>query len=170
MPKGLKQTSELIAVGFRGTETAPNTFTQIEIDLNLDPLNQEVFVVQAVNLDVTPPDAIAGVDTTTTAALSSTSQSAVGTLNNSNVLARLDSNIRAAGFVDGGVGFLSQSLETPPAAMEYINIIATSNFFVQVAGTANLVGKTVSGKLYGYRARADASIYAALVQSEVLSN
>jgi len=36
-------------------------------------------------------------------------------------------------------------------------------------GTNNLAAKDVSGRVWGYRARADASTYAALVQSEVLS-
>ena len=81
----------------------------------------------------------------------------------------MSQNIQAAGFVDGGVGFSSQALETPPATLEYIGIIATNDFFVQVQGTGNLAPKGVSGKLYGYRAVASADIYAALVQSEVLS-
>jgi hypothetical protein len=75
----------------------------------------------------------------------------------------------SAGFVDGGVSYSSQALETPPSTLEYIGIIATNDFFVGIQGTANLGAKGVSGKLYGYRAVASADIYAALVQSEVLS-
>ena len=71
--------------------------------------------------------------------------------------------------MDGGVGFVNQALETPPSTLEYIGIIATNDFFVQVQGTGNGGAKGVSGKMYGYRARANADIYAALVQSEVLS-
>ena len=84
-------------------------------------------------------------------------------------MARSTHEIRAAGFVDGGVGFAQSALETPPATLEYIGIIATNDFFVQVQGTNNGAAKGVSGKLYGYRAVATADIYAALVQSEVLS-
>ena len=51
-----------------------------------------------------------------------------------------------------------------------IGIIATNDFFIQVEGTANGVAKGVTGKLYGYRAKAGAATYAALVQSEVLSS
>ena len=77
--------------------------------------------------------------------------------------------IKAAGFADAGVAFASVGLETPPATLEYIGIIATNDFFVQVQGTGNAGAKGVTGKLYGYRAVASADIYAALVQSEVLS-
>jgi hypothetical protein len=60
--------------------------------------------------------------------------------------------------------------ETPVAAnLDYIGIIATNDFFVQLTGVGNTVAKKGHGKLYGYRAKASADIYAALVQSEVLS-
>ena len=60
-------------------------------------------------------------------------------------------------------------METPPATLDYIGIIATNDFFVQIKGTGNTGTKSVFGKMYGYRAVASADIYAALVQSEVLS-
>lgn len=169
MPKGLKQTSSVVAIGFTVPESAPNTFTQGQIDLNLSPLDEEVFVVLAVNIDPSSPDALAGTDTAVNCSLTTTSQTAIQTLANSNCIAVANERIRAAGFVDGGVGFQTQSLETPPATLEYIGIIATNDFFVQVEGLQNALPKGCSGKLYGYRARADSSIYSALVQSEVLS-
>ncbi|AXH78673.1 MAG: hypothetical protein [Circular genetic element sp.] len=169
MPTGLKQTSSTVAIGFSLAETGANTFTQAQIDLNLSPLDREVFVVQAINLDPEAPDAIAATNTATNAALTSTRQTAVGNLGDANTIAVSQLRIAAAGFVDSGVGFQQQSLETPPSNMDYIGIIATSDFFVQVQGSANGVAKGVSGKLYGYRASANADIFAALVQSEVLS-
>jgi len=169
MPAGLKQSSSLVSIGFSVEESAANTFTQGSTDLNLSPLDQEVFVVLAVNLDVENPDSSAGADTQVRAGLTTTSQTAMPNLSNSNCLARTTHAIVAGGFVDGGVGFVNQALETPPSTLEYIGIIATNDFFVQVQGTGNGGAKGVSGKMYGYRARANADIYAALVQSEVLS-
>ena len=169
MPAGLKQSSSLVSIGFSVPESAANTFTQQATDLNLSPLDQEVFVVLAINLDVENPDAVAGADTQVRAGVTSTSQTAIPNLSDSNCLARSTHSIMAAGFADAGVGFINQALETPPSTLEYIGIIATNDFFVQVQGTANGVPKGVSGKMYGYRARANADIYAALVQSEVLS-
>ena len=67
------------------------------------------------------------------------------------------------------MAFSEQALESPASTLDYIGIIATNDFFVQIAGTNNLSAKTMQGKMYGYRARATADIYAALVQSEVLS-
>ena len=169
MPTGLKASSSTVAIGFGVAESAANTFTQGSVDLNLDPLNNEVFVVQSLNLDPTPPDAIAGVDTITSVSLTTTSLAALTTLENANCLATARMDIRAAGFVDSGVGFNRASTETPATDLEYLGIIATNDFFIQIQGSNNAVAKGVTGKMYGYRARADASIYAALVQSEVLS-
>ena len=169
MPAGLKSTSSTVSIGFGVGETAINTFIQGEVDLNLDPLNNEVFVVQSINLDPTPPDAVDGTDTTVFASLTTTSQTGISTLNDANCLAVARLDIRARDASDWGVGFSRDSSEAPATNLEYLGIIATNNFYVQLEGANNGAVKSVTGKLYGYRARADASVYAALVQSEVLS-
>lgn len=166
----LKQTSSTIVIGASVTESAANTFTEASVDLQLNPLDNEVFVVQAVNLDASFPDAQAAVDTTVTIAMTTTSQTAMPSLSNSNVLARKAQGIRAAGFVDGGVSFSESAGETPPSQLDYIGIISTNDFFLQILGAGNLAAKSGAVKVYGYRAKADSATYAALVQSEVLSS
>lgn len=170
MPKGLKTTSSLIEISFQVTESAANTFTEERIDLQLNPLDNEVFIVLAANLDPFNPDAIAATDTSVLASVCSTSQTTAANLSVTNCIASATNSIRAAGFADGGVAFTKMAGETPPTTLEYVGIIATNDFFVQVEGVNNTVAKAVSGRLYGVRAKADASIYAALVQSEVLSS
>lgn len=169
MPAGLKQTSSIVAISEQVVESAPNTFTQQQVSLDLSPLDNEVFVVLAVDINPSFPDAIAATDTSTQACVSTTSRTTMGFIEDSNVLASGSTAIRAAGLVDGGVGFSQQALETPPATLEYIGIIATNDFFISVQGTNNASPKTLGCRLWGYRAKANADIYAALVQSEVLS-
>jgi hypothetical protein len=166
----LKRTSSTIVIGARVAESAANTFTQGSVDLQLNPLDNEVFVVQAIDLDVAPPDGIAATNTATNATLTTTSQTALPGLQSSNVLARKELAVRAAGFVDGGVAFETSSMESPPTVLDYIGIISTNDFFLQVIGSNNAAAKSVACKVYGYRAKADAATYAALVQSEVLSS
>ena len=165
--KGLKQSSSVVPIGFDLTESAANTFTQGEVDLNLSPLDREVFVVLAVNLDAFFPENIAAVDTSVNAALTTTRQTDMPSIGDSNCIAKVTNFISASAL--GGVGFSQAALETPPSTLDYIGIIATNDFFVQVKGVGNLAAKGMSGKMYGYRAIASADIYAALVQSEVLS-
>lgn len=164
-----KKTSSEIQISSGLSETGPNTFTQLEVDLSLSPLDNEIFVVTAVDLDIEFPSAIAATNTQVKASVSTTSLTAAQGIDNSNVLASGRNAIQAAGFVDGGVGFTQLGLNVPAGDVDYIGIIATNNFFLQVQGTANLAAKRVNSRVYGYRARADASTYAALVQSEVLS-
>jgi hypothetical protein len=167
MPTGLKATSSNVAIGFSVTESALNTFTQGSIDLNLSPLDREVFVVLAVNLDGSSPDMITGLSTAVNGSMTTTSQTALASLSDANCLARRSERIRSDATL--AVGFQEQALESPASTLDYIGIIATNDFFIQIEGTNNLSPKTMSGKMYGYRAKATADIYAALVQSEVLS-
>jgi len=169
MPKGLKASSAPITVSFSVAESAANTFTQNKIDLQLNVLDREVFVVTGVNLDLLPPDATAGTDTRTRGQLSSTSRTSIGSLSSTNILAIARDDIRAAGFADAGVGFSAMFGESPAIGMEYLAIIATNDFFIAVEGDANGGAKAMTGKLYGYRAIADAATFAALTQSELLS-
>lgn len=170
MPKGLKSTSSVVPIGFRVEESAANTFTQAAVDLNLDPLNREVFVVLSINMDPPPPDSVVGTNTAVSTSLTTTSQTAIAGLNNANCMANARLDIRShAAATDSGVSFSRLSAESPATQLEYIGIIATNDFFVQVQGTNNTTAKNVNGKLYGYRATATADIFAALVQSEVLS-
>jgi len=170
MAKGLKQSSSVVSIGFAIAESAANTFTETSVDLNMSPLDREVFVVLAVNLDNDFPDAVPGVDTQVRSAMTTTSQDAMPNLGISNCLVRTTDAIKAeAAPGSASVSFSQQALETPPSTLEYIGIIATNDFFIQTQGTGNLAAKGTAGKLYGYRATATADIYAALVQSEVLS-
>ena len=166
---GFKKTSDLIAISFRADETAANTFVEEEIALQLDVLNNEIFVVLGVDLDLANPDAIAATDTATSASISTTSQTTLTGLQNANCLASAREAIRAAGFADGGVSFTRAAESSYLGSVDYIGLIATNNFFVQCVGTNNGTAKAVRGRIWGYRAKADASTYAALVQSEVLS-
>jgi hypothetical protein len=170
MPKGLKQTSSLITIGAKVIESAASTFTEARVDLQLNPLDNEVFVVQAIDLETASPDAIAGDNSSVNMSLTTTSQTQMPTFDQSAVLAINNVIIRGAGYSDSGVGFETSSMNSPPTGMEYIGIIATNDFFLQVEGSRNLGAKSGTAKVYGYRARADASVYAALVQSELLTN
>jgi len=166
---GLKKTSDAIAISFGLTELAPNTFIQEEIALQLDVLNNEIAVVLAIDLDPSVPDAIAATDTKVRCAVSSTSFTFVPGLSTTNCLATGRTEIQAAGFVDAGVGFDRTAASTYTGDLDYLGLIATNNFFVQLQGTNNIIPKSVAGRVWLYRAKADSSTYAALVQSEVLS-
>jgi len=171
MVKGLKQTSAPLVISFGLDESAANTFTEAQVAMQLNVLDREVMIITGCNLDVGTPDAVLGVNTACGGSISSTSRTTLGTLEDSNVIARSLDSIRAAGFAapGSGVGFSASFGESPAAGMDYLAIIATNDFFVQVLGSGNIAAKSVRGKLYCYRAIAEASVFAALTQSELLS-
>ena len=117
------------------------------------------------------PDAdAANNETIVRGSLSTTSRTSLGTIADSNVFAA-GRNVcladPAAGISFGN--YSDSSTESPHAQLEYIAIIATNNFQAQVLGTDNTRVKAMDFRVWGYRARADSSTYAALVQSELLS-
>lgn len=166
--KGLTQTSSLIQISSAVTEIAANTFTSAQIDLQLNPLDREVFVVQSVDLDLTPPDLIANTTTVSGLSLSSTKRLGIGGIDQPNVLAAKRITTQSV-TGDGSVTNEYMASDTPASNLEYIAIVATNDFFLNIEGRNNGTAMLANSRVYGYRARADAAIYAALVQSEALS-
>lgn len=167
MPKGLKETSSIIAVGAEVIESAANTFTTARVDLQLNPLDNEVFVVYAVDLDVLEPSNLPATDTVIKASISSTLRTDVGNLAQSNVLAINRITIQDNGITATRGQFGSDS--APGTQLDYLAIISTNDFFVNIEGSNNTNARSATCRVYGVRAKADSSIYAALVQSELLS-
>ena len=176
MPKGLKPTSSQIVVSFGLAESGPDTFTTERIDLQLNALDNEVFVVTAVKMDVSVPTFLGGAGAGrfgmfSTLSKQNISQSLTRDLDNPSVFASANHQLYV---VSDGAGLLacatvSENNSDTPSDGEYVDIIATPDFFVNINGANQSDAGGVAGKLYGYRARADASTYAALVQSELLS-
>lgn len=163
----LKRTSEVITISTSIDESAPSTFTQEQVNLSLNPLDNEVFVVLAMDLNPAAPECITGVNTECRGSVSVTSRTSVGNVSNSNVLAEASLAIRSDPIA--AVGFTRMPTEAPLAQLDYIGIIATNDFFVQIIGTNNTTAKSMNARMWGYRAKADAATYAALTQSEILS-
>tara|TARA_R100000353_G_C6381871_1_gene162165 strand:- start:27 stop:539 length:513 start_codon:yes stop_codon:yes gene_type:complete len=170
MPKGLKANSGMLVIGANANESAPNTLTTAEINLALNALDNEVFVVTAVDIDAQVPDPVALAIVSSNAWVTKQDPNGVRPrFSDSNVIATktiaTDDRLGTA-----PVGFETSSMESPATDMDYLNIIATPDFYLSVIGdnTTKEIGAAI--KLYGYRAKADAATYAALVQSEVLSS
>ena len=97
LPKGMTATSSIITVSGRVDEIAANTFVTDVQTLGLNPLDQEAFVVYAVQSDLSPPDALPGVNTGVTMTLSTTGRTTTGGLNDNNVFHQHILQIRSGG-------------------------------------------------------------------------
>tara|TARA_R110002050_G_scaffold293836_1_gene450951 strand:- start:1324 stop:1830 length:507 start_codon:yes stop_codon:yes gene_type:complete len=167
MPRGLKETSSIIAISASVEESAANTFTAQQVDLQLNPLDNEVFVVYGIDLDTQEPELIPATATSVRTSLSTTRRTSVGGLADANVIAagRIVTQDAAGGPVTNQ--FSSDS--APATQLDYLAIISTNDFFLNIEGANNVNTKLMQARLYGVRAKADSSVYAALVQSELLS-
>jgi len=171
MPKGLKQTSSPIQISSEVVETALSTFSTQQIDLTLNVLDNEVFVVTQINIDPQSPDSLTGLTTAVDVSLSTTSRTTVGSIANANVLGSANRSIvcNAAMTADGGHVFEREDPLFSAISEDYLGIVATNNCFLNIIGTANANVKAARVRIYGFRATASSSTYAALVQSELLS-
>lgn len=168
MPKGLKETSSLITISAEVQESAPGAYTTAIVDLTLNPLDNEVFIVYGIDLDLQAPTLVAGATTLSRGSISTTARTGVGNISNNNVLAA--ARIETQDLTTAAVTNEFKSDSAPSTMLEYIGIISTNNFHLNVQGSAsNPTGRVLHGRVFGVRARADASVYAALVQSELLS-
>lgn len=168
MPKGLKPTSGVIVISSGITESAADTFTDQKVDMQLNVLDREVFVVTAVDIDVRPPGNRTDTKTQASMSVSTTERTSVGGLDKSNVLAVANITIENVGDTCVAVNSYS-STESPHAQLEYIGIIATNDFYLNIQGSNNGFALAGNARLWGYRAQADAATFAALTQSELLS-
>ena len=167
MPTGLKETSAIIVISSEVVESAANTFTDLKVDLQLNPLDQEVFVVYGIDLDVVDPTLVPGTTTAINLSLSTTQRTNVGGMENSNVLANNRIQIQSAGGEVVRGAYASDS--APGTQLEYVGIIATNDFYLNIIGSNNTLARFGKARVYGVRAKASSAIYAALVQSELLS-
>ena len=170
MAATLTRTSSPIQISAFVSETAGSTFTSEQIDLTLNALDQEVFVVTQVNMDVDAPDALQGTTSQTSASISTTARATVGTIGAANVLATARREIISNPlFNEAGVPFDREDPLFAAISEDYLGIVATNNMFLNIQGLNNTNAKFCAVRVYGYRAKASASVYAALVQSELLS-
>jgi hypothetical protein len=167
----LKKSSEIFTIGATVRETVANTFEELKIDVQLNPLDNEVLAIYAVDIQNNSPDAIGGSATEVRSAVYTTSQTALPALDQGTCLATASTQILSDA-PGNMVSLTDRSLSDTPASSEidYIGLVATSDIFFGVQGDGNVNAKRARVKIWARRMVADSATYAALVQSELLSN
>ena len=170
MPKAYKITSDPFYVNGSLDESAANTYTQAEISLPLDSLNQEGVLVHAAYFISDEPDAIAATRTALTLQLTTTSKTDMVGANDANLLARRQTIIQGgAGEFSGPhvVDFVGQ--EAPYQESDNLGLVATDNVFFAIRGSNNAVAKNGTFRLVCSRIKLESAAYAALVTNELSS-
>jgi len=191
MPTGLKSTSSPIQISSRISTTAPSgsdLFLDKQIDLQLNPLDNEVFVVTGLKIDFVngaqrPNVGTEGLfDLGQRCSISKTQLTQYRGIESNSVVgaSSIDACVKILGSVaqppitiDTYVIQENGAMDAPPATQDYLDIIATNDYYLNLlVSDGYSVGSPIQAnvRLYGYRAQASASVYAALVQSEMLSS
>lgn len=170
MASPFKQTSQLLNLGAVVTESGANTFTQEEQALPLSSLDREIFVVTDIQIEAGLPDVRAAFSTQVLAMVTKSSQDAMLNINNPTVvgLAALNMTSPSGGSeVSGPHSRKFPVIASTGTKQDYLCIIATPNFFLSCQGGNNTVAKSSQVRITGYRAKATADTYAALVTEEL---
>jgi hypothetical protein len=184
MPKGLKQSSSMISISGSSNIVTDNLnpqFLSKRIDLQLNPLDNEVFVVTGVKIDFMNP--LIAPDVGVTGYFNLEQKASLSTTRQVTFEGIASPSVIASSLVDGLANIApapnlfaileQNAMDAPPATMDYLSIIATNDFFINHFVSNQFDAGNDSGvefRVYGYRAVADASTYASLVQSELLSS
>lgn len=162
---GFKYSSEQFEIRASVTESAANTYTQEEIQVNLDSLNREILIIMSVDIDTGEPFFVDGTNTNVTASLTKTSQTNTLAISNPACVANVSKSIRVSATPGSGV-YIQENLPILDHTGEYHSILATDNLFLGIEGTGNTSARAGHVLIKARRARADADTYAALVTSE----
>ncbi len=122
----------------------------------------------AADIDAFAPDVFPGINTAQSLSISTTGRTSVGSISDSNVIASQRIDVKTDG--QNHVVFDRLAAIGPSSdKIDYISILATNNFFLQTEGVNNAGAKGGNARLWVVRAKADSATYAALVNSELLS-
>jgi hypothetical protein len=175
---GLKKNSELLQIGGSITQASVNAPAEIEITLPLSTLDREIFVITDLIMDVDFPQIEEGTNSRVFAQVTKRSNlDASGdvlfkAINDSDLVGRIDERVlypspTAMNYVR--TSSYDNYMHTTGTSMDNLGILATPNFYIAIdsvgTNTQSLKGAYV--RLHGYRAKADADTYAALVTAEL---
>ena len=169
----LKRTSQPLNIGAT-LDLVDGTPAFVEVSLPLSSLDREVFVVTDIQIDSEPlPMPLAlGAQTSMGVSVNKTKTTVIK-INDPNCIGSLRRRIIETSLPTGGAVYQDSYSPTEASTgipSDYITIIATPDF--QLVGSYGTTGGAAANRgcfvrLTGYRAVADASVYAALVTEEL---
>jgi len=168
MVKGIKATSDIVAISTSVTESAANTLTSNTVELALSPLDNQVFVVTKIDMDISNPDLLPGTECRNHVTVSSRARTTVGSLADNDVIALSRKSIEGAAGLTTAVAFSEEAPNQGSPGQEYLFIVFTNDIFLNIVGTNNATVMQSQARIWGYRATASSSVYAAGVQAELL--
>jgi hypothetical protein len=173
----LKKASALMNLGGVVTLTDGGGFTQSRVNLPLDALNREVFVVTDIQLDYNPGllfDAAVGGTQEIAGQISMNTQVAMLGINDPDIIGRFGARTLQGGVANPGAGtslYHANPDETSSGTqLDHLSIVATPDFFVGgifATTTGGGPARSINIRLTGYRGIADVGTYSALIAQQI---
>ena len=174
----LKKTSALMNLGGQLELVDGAGFTETEIDLNMDPLSREVFVVTDFELDYGASmhfDAALGGSVNVSGQITVSSQTTTVNINDPDVIARMQVSTLQGGAANLGAGtYVELKRPDGPSSTgtnrDYLNIVATPNWFIggsYSTTTGGAANRNIHARITGYRATCDVATYSALIAEQL---
>ena len=170
MPKASSITSDPFFINANVTETAADTYTQVQISAPLDSLNQEGLLVHAVYFSGSEPDRVPNAESSVFYQLTSTSKPARVFVNDANLIAGQQKIISGGAAEFSGPHLIDLLGSNDPYTSEdNLMIVATDDLFLAVQGFGQGSARSAQVRIVASRIKLTASAYAALVTNELSS-
>lgn len=171
MAKAYKITSDPFFVNGSITESGANTFTETEISLPLDSLNQEGVLIHAVYFESSTPELVGpNLSSRVNLQVTSTSKTALVGANDANLIAQRSLVISSGAAEFSGphiIDFIGQ--DAPYQETDNLMIVATDNVFFAIQCANQAAAKSGTFRMVCSRVKLEAAAYAALVTNELTS-
>ena len=171
MPKAYKITSDPFFINASVTESAADTYTQVQISAPLDSLNREGLLVHAAYFSGQEPERLANATSQVKLQVTSTSKTAIVGANDANLIASQQKTITGGAAEFGALTVVDQiGSNAPYQATDNLGLVATDDLFFAIEGVGGQAGaKQAQVRLVCSRVELTADAYAALVTNELSS-
>jgi hypothetical protein len=171
MAKAFTITSDPFYINASITESAPDTFTEVQVSAPLDSLNREGLLVHAAYFSGQEPERIPNAISQVKMQVTSTSQTGIVGANNANLLASQQKTITGGAVEFGGLTIVDMvGGNDPYQTSDILGIVATDDLFFGIEGVGGQsFAKQGQVRLVCSRIKLSADAYAALVTNELSS-
>lgn len=168
MPKAYTVTSDPFFINANVTETAADTYTQVQISAPLDSLNQEGLLIHAVYFSGDEPARVLNAESSVFYQLTSTSKTARVFVNDANLIAGQQKIISGGAAEFSGPHLIDLLTSTSPyQADDNLMVVATDDLFLAIQGFNQTAARSCQVRIVCSRIKLTASAYAALVTNEL---
>lgn len=170
MAKAYQVTSDPFFINGNVTETAADTYTQIQISAPLDSLNREGLLVHAVYFSGDEPGRVPNANSSVRYQLTATSKTAIVGVNDANLISGQQKIISGGAAEFSGPHLVDLVGSNEPYQMsDNLGIVATDDLFLAVKGDNQTAARSAAVRIVCSRIKLSADAYAALVTNELSS-